>query len=618
MKKKLYRYLSILLLTVIMCTSCSRSVNISLHNNDDSDTDIETETTTSSSSSGQDDDSLSSKEAKAEQERFDEFTEALFKDILSESVLSVHSILDFPENYGITEYEYTLGDISHEASDETVAEIKEYIETMNEFNYDYLTSVQQLTYDIMYTDFQDSLALENYYLFNDYLSPLHGMPSSLPSYLGQFSFNNTTDVKDYLEILKLIPDYFNDIIAFQTEKTEAGMGLPDFEIEEIIDQCNEFTANTDDHFLITSFNERVDKMSGVSDTDRTSYKKENEDIIKNTIIPIYKDLAVKLADFKGKATVEGGLCQYKNGDKYYEILVRTETASDMSVKEIKKLLEDKMDEDIMNFSTLMYKDENLYDKIEDYDFDTSDPDKILEYLLGKIKTDFPEGYETNYTINEVPKSLEKYQSPAYYYIPSIDNVTVNNIFINKYSDYADMDLYPVLAHEAFPGHMYQTTYFQNTNPAPIRSLFRYTGYLEGWGLYSELYSYDLSGQSKDVAKFNRVINCLAYDIYCLADIGINYEGWSREDTVEFVTSIGYDEEAGNSVYESMIEDPCTYLTYYLGYLEFMDMKEQAKDALGKAFNAKTFHKFLLDIGPAQFEIIHDRFDEWLDLQKNAA
>ena len=238
--------------------------------------------------------------------------------------------------------------------------------------------------------------------------------------------------------------------------------------------------------------------------------------------------------------------------------------------------------------------------------------------MEKIQDDFPSGYETNYTLNEVPKSLEKYQSPAYYYIPSIDNNTVNNIFINKYSDYADMDLYPVLAHEAFPGHMYQTTYFQNTNPDPIRALLRYTGYLEGWGLYSELYSYDLSGQEENVAEFNRTINCIAYDIYCLSDIGINYDGWSREDTVDFVTSAGYDEEAGNSVYEAMIENPCSYMTYYLGYLEFMDMKQTAREELGKEFDVKAYHQFILETGPAQFEIIHDRFDTWLEHQKSVS
>ncbi len=621
MKKKLHVFLSLLLITVVTCTSC-RSVTIKSA--------PDTETTTAE---GKTDDTDNSRKkdnkkdkdndkttasAKEEQERFDKFTEDLFKDVVSESVLSVYSVLDFPQDYGITDYEYTLGEISEEENDKSIEEMKNYIDTLEGFAYDSLTEEQQLTYDILITDFRDSIELEEYYLFNDYLSPLYGIPSSLPSYLGQFSFNTKQNVDDYIEILKLMPDCFDELLDFQTEKTDAGMGMPDFELEEIIDQCNEFTADVNQHFLITSFNERINQMTGLSDSEKKNYQTTNENIVKNTIIPLYTDFAQKMEAFKGKAATEGGLCSYKDGDKYYEILVRTETASDMSVSEIQEMLEDKFDKDLEDLTRLLYKDSDLYEKMDQYSFDTSDPDKILEYLLEKIQDDFPSGYETNYTLNEVPKSLEKYQSPAYYYIPSIDNNTVNNIFINKYSDYADMDLYPVLAHEAFPGHMYQTTYFQNTNPDPIRALLRYTGYLEGWGLYSELYSYDLSGQEENVAEFNRTINCIAYDIYCLSDIGINYDGWSREDTVDFVTSAGYDEEAGNSVYEAMIENPCSYMTYYLGYLEFMDMKQTAREELGKEFDVKAYHQFILETGPAQFEIIHDRFDTWLEHQKSVS
>lgn len=627
MKKKGSLLLSLLLSLVLICTAC-HSVTIKNPASSEDAASEEKKTKNSSSDKKQHDQDTArkdkdagqtdSKEAKAEQERFEDFTEELFTQSVSESVLAAYSVLDFPQEYGITDYDYTLGEISREANDKTIQQYQDYIEELETFSYDFLTEEQQLLYDIMLTDFQDSIVLADYYLFSDYLSPLYGLPSSIPSYLGQFSLNTKTSVEDYLEILKLLPDCFEDILAFQKEKTDAGMGLPDFELEEIIDQCKEFTADADNHYLITSFNDRIETTEGLSDKEKADFKKTNEELIKNTIIPLYDQFAVELEAFRGKATIDGGLCQYTDGSEYYEALVRSETASDKSVEEIHELLEEQFEKDMATLTKLMYKDSELYDKMDDYPFDTSDPDEILAYLTEHIKDDFPSGYETNYTLNIVPKSLEKYQSPAYYYIPSIDNNTVNNIFINQYKDYADMDLYPVLAHEGFPGHMYQTTYFQNTNPNPIRALLSYTGYLEGWGLYSELYSYDLSGQEKSVAEFNRVINCIAYDVYCLSDIGINYEGWTREDTIDFVSSVGYGEDAGNSVYEAMVENPCSYMTYYLGYLEFMDMKETAKEELGNSFNVKAYHKFILDIGPSQFEIIHDRFDDWLELQKSVS
>lgn len=605
MKKFIYRYISVLLLIIITFTAC-----ISGENRNSVPGNRAENSSDSSGSDGNDSD-----EARACQNEFHTFTADMFRDTLSESVLTVHSVLAYPKDYGIESYNYTLGDISKEATDKFCSSLQGYIDRLKTFNYDYLTEEQKLIYDIMLTDFKDTLELEQYYLFNEYLSPLKGAPSYMPSYLGQFSFNTAADVKDYIEILKLLPDYFNDIMAFEKEKADAGMCIPDFELDKTIDQCNEFIQNPDSNFLITTFNDRIKNVSELSEQEKQSYMSANEDLIKNTIIPLYQNLAVEISQLKGRASIEGGLCKYADGTKYYEALIRANTNTDKTVPEIKKMITDKLQSDLTTLMALSYNDNEVSTKLKSYPIDASDPDNVLQYLIDKISADFPDGFETNYTLNEVPKAQEKYQSPAYYFIPRIDNLAVNNIFINKYTDFADMDLLPVLAHEGFPGHMYQTTYFQNTKPDPIRSIFSYTGYLEGWGLYAELYSYELSGQEETVARFNQTLSCISYDVCCLADIGINYEGWSRQDTIDFVSSLGYDAAAGNTIYESLIEDPCSYLTYYVGYLEFMEMRETAGNELGSDFNIKDFHAFILDIGPAQFEIIRNRFEIWLDKQK---
>ncbi|MBQ3584694.1 MAG: DUF885 domain-containing protein [Lachnospiraceae bacterium] len=601
-KNNLLYYISVLLVICTLCTSC-----ISVKSSNQSNT---TQNTTDNHSNAN-----NSKEKTLSQKQFDDFLTSFFKETLSESVLTVHSVLASPKDYGIDSYEYDLGDISREASTEFCNSIQGQINQLKEFEYDFLTDEQKLIYDIMLTDFEDTLELEGYYLFHDYLSPLKGTPSYMPSYLGQFSFHSSDDVTDYLKILKQLPDYYDKIIAFEKEKADAGMCMPDFELDKVIDQCKEFIQNPDTNFLITTFTEKINALTDLSERDKQTYILIHKDLVKNSLIPAYQKLMTEASALKGKAVTEGGLCSYPDGSKYYEALVRSCTNTDKSVLEIKKLLTEKLQTDLTTLIKLSDTNPDLYESSSNYPIDTSNPDTILHYLIQKIGTDFPSGFETSYTLNDVPKALEKYQSPAYYFIPQIDNLSVNNIYINRHEDYADMDLYPVLAHEGFPGHMYQTTYFQNTNPHPVRSLFRYSGYLEGWGLYAELYSYELSGQDADIVTFNQTINCISYDICCLADIGIHYDGWTRADTIQFVSSLGYDEAAGNSIYEALIEDPCSYLTYYIGYLEIMEMRETARLELGDKFNIQAFHKFILDIGPAQFEIIRERFTIWLDNQK---
>ena len=410
-----------LLLIIIMCTSC-RSISIDKSN---------TATSGNSDSFLSEDTDLNSDEAIAEQTRFDTYTDDLFTRIVSESSLSVHSYFSYPENYGLENCPYTLGDATEKTFDEDNDKLQTYLDELNEFSYEYLTSEQKLTYDILKTDLQDSLDFSEYYLFDDYLSPMSGIVSSIPSFFGEFELNDKADVKDYLELIKLIPEYYDSVMDFENTKTEKGMGIPDFQIDSLIDSCNEFINDVDNHFLITTFDSRIASLTDISDSEKSSYIKDNSDIVKNSIIPAYQKLISKLSALKGKSASEGGLCKYEGGKDYYEILVRSYTASDKSVSDIKKIINDRLQQDVNSVVLLSYKDSDLYDKMDEYPFDTSDPDKILQHLLDSIKKDFPDGYDTNYTVNDVPLAIEKYENPAYYYIPHIDNTSKNNIYINR-------------------------------------------------------------------------------------------------------------------------------------------------------------------------------------------
>ena len=606
MKKNLYRLLSILLLVIITSTACKKNI---ADNDNNSISNSNTNNNTSNLNVSDEDIELARNE-------FKEFTDRLFYETLEESVMTVHSVLDYPEKMGVTKYEYTLGDFSKENSEKYIKQLKDYINELKSFDYELLDSKQQLLYDILMVDFEDSIELEGYYLFDSNLSSLNGVPSSLPSYLGQFSFNTALDITDYLKILELIPDYYISMMEYEQYKFEQGIFTPDFQLDNVIDQCNEFIADKDNHYLITTFNDKIASVSELTTEEKQIYISKNEDLIKNQLLPAYENLITGISSLKGKCTIDGGLCQYKSGKEYYEILVKTSTNSDKSVEEIKTMLNNQLEKDLEEYLSLFYEDENIINEIENYSIDTSSPDIILQHLIKATKEDFPDNKETNYKLIDVPKALEKHQSPAYYYIPAMDNPSDNKIFINKYEEYATMDMVSLLAHEGFPGHMYQCTYFNNSEPDKLRSLLFYSGYLEGWGLYSELYSYELAGMNDNVALFNRLNSCIAYDIYCLADIGINYEGWNLEDTTEFIVDLGYSKEAAKEVYEALIEDPCSYLTYYVGYLEIMEMRNTAEKELGEKFTRKSFHKFILDIGPAPFEVIYDRFDDWLENQKN--
>lgn len=544
------------------------------------------------------------------QESFDAFTDEIFASDITENIINLHWTLAFPENFGITDYKMSLGDFSEEYEEESFEELRDMLKRLEGFDRNVLTGEQQLTYDIMKTYGEDTLKTEGFRLYYDYLSPTNGVQSYLPTLLAEYKFYKEQDVSDYLEILGLFPDYFADLISFATEQADAGFFMPDFEADKVIDQCRQFMTDPDTHYMIDSFNLRLDETDFLSEEDKAVYREKNEDLIKNTVIPAYGYLAEELGKLKGSAENDAGLYYFENGREFYELLVRDSTGSDKSVEEIEDMILNKMQEDMETIWN-MSLDAETFDRMMECPVALEDPYEVLNLLKEGISKDFPVSDELPFEVNYVPASMEEYMNPAYYILPPIDYLENNVIYINNAHSTDDIEQFVTLAHEGFPGHLYQTTYFYGKNPSAIRKLFGFSGYTEGWGTYAEMYAYRLAGIDDDMILLNELNKSYSFALYCLADIGINYEGWTFEDTQSF---LGLDEETCREVYEILVEEPALYLAYYGGYLEFMELREKAEDALGEQFDLKEFHTFLLDIGPAQFEIIEDRLDGWLDAQ----
>ena len=237
--------------------------------------------------------------------------------------------------------------------------------------------------------------------------------------------------------------------------------------------------------------------------------------------------------------------------------------------------------------------------------DSSDPQEILNSLGMDIEKTFPKLPETCVEVKYVPEAMEKYLSPAFYMIPALDDTKENVIYVNKAHMGNKLTLYTTLAHEGYPGHLYQTVYYASTNPDPLRSIFNFGGYVEGWATYAEMGSYYLADSlTREQAILLQKNSSMLLALYALADMGIHYDGWNRMDTVSFFTQYGVGSaEVVNQIYDLIIGSPGNYLKYYIGYVEFLELKKKWIEKKGDDFSQKEFHKAVLDVGPAPFEIV---------------
>lgn len=234
----------------------------------------------------------------------------------------------------------------------------------------------------------------------------------------------------------------------------------------------------------------------------------------------------------------------------------------------------------------------------------SNPVTLLNLLEEKIGNAFPMPPQTAVSVKYVAKEMEEHLSPAFYMIPAIDNYNDNVIYVNQSHMGDMMTLFTTLAHEGYPGHLYQTVYFAETEPDPVRNIFDFGGYVEGWATYAEMCSYYLAPVEKDQAKLLQKYSSILLGVYTLADIGIHYEGWSREDTQNFFAVYGIKDRASvDHIYDLIIGCPGNYLKYYIGYVEFLELKKEWIAEKGDGFSQTEFHEAVLNVGPAPFEIV---------------
>ena len=558
--------------------------------------------------------------APTDNEAFNDFLKEEFIDSVSENTLTLHYSLKDPTAYGI-DLEPTFGDLDFTNTEEDEKESKEFLAKLSEFDYSTLSAKQQLDYDILKTYTEDNLDSIGFDLYGSALGTVSGVQCNMPINFAEYKFYVEKDITDYLSLLSQIPDYFKAVLDFEQKRIDTGLGIQDFQLDEVIEQCESVLKSKENNYLISTFDDRIDAFEGIDDAKKTEYKEQNKNVILNTVLPAYESMIETVKTFYGKATIEGGLANLPNGKEYYEKLVRYDTGSSKNIDEIITLLDTALQDAVGMMYSAATADYDGYTSYFDDDavnYGSEEPTVLLDTLKLAMMEFYPEGPQTSYTIKYVEKELEDSLSPAFYMVPPIDDAVENVIYINNGST-DKSGLFTTLAHEGYPGHLYQTNYYNSTNPAPIRSLLNFNGYVEGWATYVEMQSPELFTFSEHNAAYTlmeKAMTQLNLVVSSRVDVGVNYEGWSLDEVKTFLSENGLNQEIAKDIYEYVICEPANYLKYCVSALEFMELQDYAKAQLGPEFDMKEFNKSLLDCGPCQFEYVKRSVDNYISSVKN--
>ena len=564
-----------------------------------------------------------SEDALKEQQEFEQYLDDYFKDVVTDDTLTYNYTIKDGADYGLEEPEVTLGDpgMTAEEIGQDKEEFEGWVKKLDAIDRSCLTEDQKLTYDVLDEYFEVSAGIfDNVYLYEPF-SPMRGLQANIATNFTDYRFDDKGDVERYIELLGQIPDYFAEYLDFEQEKSEKGYFMSDAVCDKVISQCKDFVADKENHFMVTTFNDNIDALDFLTDEEKAEYKEANKQAVVNSLLPAFENVAEVLSGLKGTGTNDGGICNYDGGKEYYEYLLKNFAGTAKSPEEVIDMLDTELQKLMVSLYQYYLGNQAAYEYFAaNYDSIFAETDQMtasemVDKMMETASEHYPDAGTINYKAEALDKNLETIMDDvlAYYMAPAIDDPDNNLIRVNGlHTD----GMWTTLAHEGYPGHMLQNAYYMSTDPEPVRTLMNFLGYKEGWAMYAcydslYYYEYEEPEYGDTIAALYQLNDEMSYLMMGRVDLGINYEGWTLQDTADYLTKNGMDGSAAQELYTTMVGDPAVYQSYSTGYYEMKELRDYAEEKMGDDFDLKTFNTIILETGPCQFDILKEQVDKKL-------
>lgn len=557
------------------------------------------------------------------QEAFDQLLLDIYKEEVGSDALSLHYSLKDPSTFGIELDGISLGSITEEESAKQDQKVLDWLTKLSSFDTKELNSSQLDDYRVVkaYLEIQKNFIGLDYY--GHLFTPASSYTSNLITNFVEYRFFEKEDIDTYLILLEDVARFLDEALVYTQKQVDMGLFMPDYAVDGTVEEIDKFIVKVSDNELILSFNDKLEAFE-LDDATKNTLRTKNEELVKTIVLPSYTKVKDSLVSWKGSATGSGSYADTATGKQYYEALMRYKIGYQGNIDDLFKTGCEQLKSIMSNMVSLMYKDEKLFDRYVDSgsSFAQKEPSEILKDYEKSLLKAFPQGPQVNYTAEYLDPSIANASTIAYYLIPPLDDISDNVIKINPGQTDGDLlTLYTTLAHEGFPGHCYQNTYYYSTNPHPIRTVYDFLGYGEGWANMIEMDALGwLLPKDENLAQF------LALDIYYpyllqgMIDIGVNYYNWDQAELKTWLSEYGIiygldNDESVTAMYEAVTSDPGILLPYGVGMMEMVLLKEKTQEALGKKYNDVEYHRVILEAGPMTFDLLEEKVNQYIDSKK---
>lgn len=525
-----------------------------------------------------------------------------------------HMFVNDPESFGIdpSTVPMTLGEFTEEDSMRLGLEAGVYLEQLNAINREELPEDMQFSYDVLQqilVDFSEETEFEYMY---EPLTEYSGIHANLPLSFALFELKDTQDVDDYLTLLADVPRYMGQVLTYEQKRAELGYFMTEDALDTILEDIKTIIDSRDTSFLYATFNDAIDQLD-LTDEQAQAYKDQNAALIANEFVGAYETLYNGMETLrKSCRTYEEAATLTEAQKSYFEYSMQSDACNFLSVEETLEMLKDEFFYLLYDIVTLQNENPEIYNM--NLELTSGDMEIDLDYLKSIMATMLPELPEHNLLLTDVPEELEDMFSPAAYVIPALDDWKDNIVYINTAVD--DPTLLLTLAHECYPGHLYQYVYQRSLdNICRMQKVVSFGGYAEGWAQLAEyLIMENQTEYDHDYVQFQFDYSMMFNAILpAMISILVDYYGYTEAALESYITGIGLDGELIASIYYPIVVDqPYYFFEYAVGYSQLAQMYRDIKADLGESFDLEAFLETYMNMGPGYFGMIKEKMDVWAD------
>jgi len=444
-------------------------------------------------------------------------------------------------------------------------------------------------------------------------------------------FNSVKDYEDYLSRLRKFPTVFDQLIDVLQQGEKDKLMPPRNLLEKTVQQCKKLA---DPEGEANPFGRPVTKFpDGISQADRKRLHDAILAAVNEQVRPAYTKFANFIAtEYAPHGRTDPGVWALPNGDALYRYNIRVLSTTNMDPEQIHQIglqevariegeelaIAKKLGfSDLKGFRASLKKDPKVF---------ATSADGILGKYKGYIDQMRPELPKLFGLLPKTPVEVQAMQAyraadaaGADYQQGTPDGSRHAVVWVNT-SDYQHREMFTAEStayHEGIPGHHMQIAIAQTLPEVPkFRQEAFYSAYQEGWALYAERLGKDVGFYQDPYSDFGRLEDEMLRAIRLVADTGVHYKHWTREQMVNFFHDhSSVDEPNVQAETDRYIVWPAQALGYKLGQLEILKLRASAKNELGAKFDIRSFHDQVLNAGALPLDVLDQRVNAWIDAQR---